>query len=926
MFSHRHLATFICLSVFLSSCGESQVDRLASAESSDKQTESPSNARTDESLGVEAVSGTNLEPKDRTRSATSIAENRSITKTWLWSDPVTWGGTLPPIGANVVVPANTRIILDVETQKMGSLRIEGSLLVRDGVNTAINADEVFISGSLEAGSVNAPLKSQFRISLSGAMPADPKDPKSRGLVVENGKLLLYGSPPSTLWTKLNSHAEAGTQLLSPVEYVGWKRGDQLVIGPTDFHGTQETEYKSISNVNESGIATLMPLNSARWGRLQYLSGANLTQIAPAGFVPAKNGTPTTLDQRAPIGNLSRNIVIESVDDSLWQTAGFGAHVMVMGESSVSQIDGVEFRRVGQSGRLGRYPIHWHQLSYTPEGVLKAHSNLHKISRSSIWNSSNRCVAIHGTNGIIIERNICADIEGHALFLEDAVERKNIIKGNWITHVKFPKKPLLESDKPLNGSGSAGMWLSNPDNTVTGNQVSDSQGNGVWFAFPRTGLGSNKNVPIKPDRLAFGEFSKNSVHSNGRVGIQLDFAAINDKGETAPTTYIPTRDGSDTVDPTNKLRFAIKNIATWKNLGGGFWNRLSHADYVNWEVSDNTGTSMDGAVHYASIQKSLFVGTSLNARNTWRTIRWDPPTALSTYHSTADFVDNLFVNHEYVSGMSSGVLRMTDFYMRPVDMGFIRSSGNSFLNAAVGYRSAPLPTQNWSLAGAIHDPNGMVGPSGNFWTYDVPFLTHGATCQAVSPAGSNGTSCNAQYYGVQGFIVDGSNRFFPTMELKVRRYGAMNDLIDTWRVGSGVNSPMLANMRHFAAMKGGTFDIEFPGLIPQNESALAIDNAYRAEDSLLLALPFTGGSRANVVITASYDFRNPSPDPRITLQPIRLSTLAQVQDSLQSAYWQDVAGNKVWLKIKAPELLNTPPSSDQNSDENLYRYYYARVYK
>jgi hypothetical protein len=176
------------------------------------------------------------------------------------------------------------------------------------------------------------------------------------------------------------------------------------------------------------------------------------------------------------------------------------------------------------------------------------------------------------------------------------------------------------------------------------------------------------------------------------------------------------------------------------------------------------------------------------------------------------------------------------------------------------------------------------------------------------------------------VVDGSNRFFPTMELKVRRYGAMNELIDMWSVGSGANSPIFANMRHFAAIKGGTYDIEYPGIVPQNESMLAIDNAYRSEDALLIAVPFTGGSSANTVITSSYDFRNPNPDPRATLNPVKLGSLAQVRDSQQAAYWQDIAANKVWVKVKAPPQLNSPLSSDLNSDENLYRYYYVRVYK
>ena len=57
-------------------------------------------------------------------------------------------------------------------------------------------------------------------------------------------------------------------------------------------------------------------------------------------------------------------VIQGAADSDWQTHGFGAHVMVMGLDSSAQVVGVEFRRCGQRRAMGRYPMHWHMLSYT----------------------------------------------------------------------------------------------------------------------------------------------------------------------------------------------------------------------------------------------------------------------------------------------------------------------------------------------------------------------------------------------------------------------------------------------------------------------------------------------------------------------------------------------------------------------------------
>ena len=81
------------------------------------------------------------------------------------------------------------------------------------------------------------------------------------------------------------------------------------------------------------------------------------------------------------------------------------------------IDGVEMRRMGQSGTLGRYPLHWHML-----GEAAGHA----VRNSAVWQSSQRCIVLHATNGVQVQNNVCHDVAGHAFFLEDAVERRNLL--------------------------------------------------------------------------------------------------------------------------------------------------------------------------------------------------------------------------------------------------------------------------------------------------------------------------------------------------------------------------------------------------------------------------------------------------------------------------------------------------------------------
>jgi hypothetical protein len=52
-------------------------------------------------------------------------------------------------------------------------------------------------------------------------------------------------------------------------------------------------------------------------------------------------------------------------------------------------------------------------------------------------SANRGVVIHGTNGVEVSRNVIFDIEGHGIFTEDAVERRNLIDGNLVLRIRNP---------------------------------------------------------------------------------------------------------------------------------------------------------------------------------------------------------------------------------------------------------------------------------------------------------------------------------------------------------------------------------------------------------------------------------------------------------------------------------------------------------
>ncbi|GIV88227.1 MAG: hypothetical protein KatS3mg055_0745 [Chloroflexus sp.] len=852
-----------------------------------------------------------------------------------WSQPQTWGGRLPQAGDAVQIPAGKVILLDVSPPPLQSLLIEGDLIFdRRDLDLTVGWMMIHGQGRLRIGSPTEPFAQRATITLTATDPNENvMGMGTRGILLMGGSFEAYGVTPNHPWTVLNDHVAAGTRELIVRDTVDWQIGDHVVIAPTDFFGVAQTERLTVEAVDGTQVQLRTPLQQARWGRLQYVSSSGMT------LTPTNDVTPLVLDERAEVGNLSRRIVIQGADDDRWRNDRFGAQMMVMNNASL-RLDGVELRRVGQGGRLGRYPIHFHLLSYDADGNWIGDATNNVISNSSIWNSANRCIVIHGTNGTTIRNNICYDIAGHAIFLEDAVERRNVIEGNLVLHVRQPPQPLIASDRSGFRRGPSGFWLTNPDNTVRGNVAADTEGNGFWLAFPDQPLGVNKRVPIRPVHLPFGIFSHNVAHSNSKPGINIDFAPFDDEGNTKEITYIPTVDGQP-FRYENRVRFTLSDITTYKNNDNGLWNRVSWPDYVRFVSADNVGMFFAGAGDNGKIVDSLIVGESLNNQSP-RPITDQPNTAVASYHSTFDIDNNVIVNFALHNRQdrASGAFATNDYYTRPVDRGLIRNPNNRLINTHPGRRvispNINTPTGNAALAGALWDPHGYWGPAGNYWVYDIPFLTVGQECVAVTPAGTNGKSCRGPYYGVGGFRIDNGDPFKPLMPLTVTRLDASNQPIAQWIVaegsGNGTNTfGIMPWMRHFAAVPGGRYRVEFRDgttttPLPLQELKITLSNMHTTDDRLILALPFGGSETVEAYLTTRENYQDPEPGAaeRRDLTPV-MSFAALV--ATDNSFWHDTASQQVWVNVQGgvPIDIWTAPL-DPLSDRALYRETMLRIYR
>jgi hypothetical protein len=837
--------------------------------------------------------------------AADAASARSVSGELRWSDRATWGG---------VVPAGATVVLDTDTASLRQLRIDGTLRFAP-TDVELKADAIQLTGALQIGSAAAPHRQRATITLTGAPSDRGNDGVARGLNVVGGRLELYGAAPQPVWTRLGDHAAAGSRRLALAMPTDWRAGTTVAVGPTDFYGVAATERLVLADdARAQQLSTREALAAPRWGRLQHATSRGMSLTPEAGFEP---GTPTVLDERAPVANLSRRIVIQGSDDAAWRNTGFGGHVMVMDARSRVVIDGVEMRRMGQSGTLGRYPLHWHMLGETSGQAVR---------NSAVWQSSQRCIVLHATNGVQVQNNICHDVAGHAFFLEDGVERRNLLEGNLALMVRSPVqgRALKLHEMPVPMAGASGFWLSNPDNTVRGNVAADAQGNGFWLSFARRPERASASVALLPDRLPFGVFDDNVAHSNGEVGINLDFAVVDEAGNVAPNKYIPTVDGSENRWD-NQIRAALRRNVMWKNIGGGLWNRISRPDYSGWISADNAGVHFGGAGDDGLISGSLLIGKSLNHSSYPPNAQ--PPSAFATYHSTYAMRDNTLVAFDYVQGKSSGAFRTNDYYTLAVDKGTVRNPNNRLIASHPGTRTlppnldgAPLANRHWTYAGALWDPHGYWGPKGQYWVIDHPFLTTGAACQQVAPAGSNGQTCAGEYYGVGSFQTDfDTSRYDFRAAIDVTRQDANGNTVAHWSVADGTTSTMLGNMRHFAARPNGRYVLKFPGKPNPKWFAMSVGNAYRSTDSFVVGIAFDGNTTAQGYTVSGHEHHRLSPPDQNTTRPMTpAQSLGEVLAGQGDKLWQDRANHLVWVKVQGGLAWPHGEGSSPHDDMNLYR--------
>ena len=236
----------------------------------------------------------------------------------------------------------------------------------------------------------------------------------------------------------------------------WGANDEIVVTTTDYlprHSEKlkvkrsperspeglRVDFDAVDNP-EGKTGVLWPHNGVRYGGPKDIydkpgGPKNVVDKQWKNRLPARirdSIDPELRDSgaetRAAVALLTRSIQIVSAGDVAGQDFPkedshyfYGAHMVIRQGFQSVQIRGVEFRQMGQGGRLGHYPIHFHMVRLPPDGTY--------VKDSSINESMTRWIVLHATADVTLARNVGYKSIGHGFYLEDGTETLNRFYSN-----------------------------------------------------------------------------------------------------------------------------------------------------------------------------------------------------------------------------------------------------------------------------------------------------------------------------------------------------------------------------------------------------------------------------------------------------------------------------------------------------------------
>ena len=325
-----------------------------------------------------------------------------------WSDEATWGGSVPGAGAGVRIEAGRTIVLDLDID-VGSLDIEGTLLfaTRD---TQLRAGWIAIRGGgrLCAGSPERPFIQRLTITLcAGDRVAPHADLGTKFLAaLDGGTIDLHGEQRAS-WVPLGASVAPGHNTIRLAQPVDWRVGERVAIASGQDHAL--VEERTIEQVG--GDCMTLTLDHAVAHRHHGKHGS-LQPVTPGSI--------------AKVLLLERSIVVQGCEES--ERSSLGGYCTIAGSvktgltgrRAIGRFSGVEFRRMGQLNRPGRYPLHWHNNGDAAESC---------VSGCLVQQSYQRGIVSVGSRHVRISGNVVLKPYGHGYIVESEDNSPQLVTTN-----------------------------------------------------------------------------------------------------------------------------------------------------------------------------------------------------------------------------------------------------------------------------------------------------------------------------------------------------------------------------------------------------------------------------------------------------------------------------------------------------------------
>ncbi|MEL7376255.1 MAG: G8 domain-containing protein, partial [Bacteroidota bacterium] len=513
-----------------------------------------------------------------------------------WSDPSTWpDDRVPRVRDNVEIPAGRTIYLDISPPELGAINIRGELIFAE-TDLELTAKTIVINGGLlQIGTEDAPFEHRATITLNGP-DEDLLGMGARHLaVMSGGRLDLHGASANKRpWTQISgSLASGSSELVLAEQPDNWAVGDEFVLAPSGYD-PYEAERLTIEEINGNRIRFSPALAYEHYGEIQnYTLG---------------DGTIQELDERAEVGMLTRNIIIQGAEDS--QDLRLGGHIMIMQGSGPIQVEGIGLRRMGQPGRAGRYSFHWHLCGDRTGDYVR---------NCSVYDGLQRGIVVHGTDNVRVENNVGYNIQNHIFIpAEDGNEVGNYFINNLAVLARRVDEGFFafpNSGKPDRVSDQAehrpsGFWMRNLHNILIGNHVAGAE-RGVGFFFDRRARHRDFRYFDALDQPLI--YQDNVAHS-------ISVTTVNNNAGSNVAMYARVGHGFGIFidDFQNEdVELIFEDFVFYKCDMSGVWNESDNVLIRNSVFADNTSAFISGS---ARVEDALVVGRSANQLGENRVLR------------------------------------------------------------------------------------------------------------------------------------------------------------------------------------------------------------------------------------------------------------------------------------------------------------------